>query len=116
LTPVEIFRRSSIADPRSPVHRPDSARRSTEPPMHRPVSAQRSTDEIANRKITLLMTFSTVLFTVTWIPVWIALSGFVDSLTLEHFSFLNQVINPVLYSLSNKRFRTHLKTLLTFKK
>lgn len=102
LTPVEIFQRSSPTDLKSPMHHPGSGRKSTE--------------EVANRKIALLMCVSAVVCTVTWIPVWIALPGFVDSVTLKHFFFFNQVINPVLYSLSNKRFLTHLKTLVAFKK
>jgi hypothetical protein len=102
LTPVKIFQGFSLAAQKSPMHRPGSARRSTE--------------EIINKKITLLMCISSVMYVVTWIPVWMALPGLVDSMTLKHLFFLNQVINPLLYSLSNKQFLTHLKTLVASKK
>lgn len=81
-------------------------------PSHR---LRRSTEEIANRKIALLMCMNTVTFAVTWLPYWIAIAGLSNSVTLKHLFFLNQVINPIVYSLANKRFLCHLKTFFTIK-
>lgn len=82
-------------------------------PSHQP---RRSTEEIANRKIALLMCMNTVTYAVTWLPYWIAIAGLSNSVTLKHLFFLNQVINPIVYSLANKRFFCHLKTLFMIKK
>lgn len=81
-------------------------------PSHR---LRRSTEEIANRKIALLMCMNTITFAVTWLPYWIAIAGLSNSVTLKHLFFLNQVINPIVYSLANKRFLCHLKTFFTIK-
>ena len=102
LTPVERLQVSSNRDFRSPLHRVPSGRRSTE--------------DTANRKIALLMCMSTITYAVTWLPYWVAISGHSNSVILKHLFFLNQVINPVVYSLANKRFLTHVKALFTFQK
>ena len=102
LTPVERLQVSPNRDLRSPLHRVPSGRRSTE--------------DTVNRKIALLMCMSTITYAVTWLPYWVAISGHSNSVILKHLFFLNQVINPVVYSLANKRFLTHVKALFTFQK